>query len=130
MTSEHQAVDPGVGAAITATVLDYYEGWFEADVARMRRALHPHVVKRSVHRTPGEVAEATYDDMVAATAQGAGTRHGADRRGFTISINHVHGSIADVHVTGDVYVDYLQMAYVDGRWQILNALWAPFADDR
>lgn len=126
---EQQVVDASVEAAIRATVLDYYEGWFEADAARMRRALHPDLVKRSVHRTPGEVAEATYDDMVTATEEGAGTRHGRDRRGFTISINHVHGTIADVHVTGDVYVDYLQMAYVDGRWQILNALWAPFADD-
>jgi len=129
MTSESQAVDPSVEAAITATVMDYYEGWFEADPTRMGRALHPNLVKRSVHRTPGEVAEATYDDMVDATADGAGTRHGPDRRGFTISINHVHNTIADVHVVGDAYVDYLQMALIDGRWRILNALWAPITDD-
>ena len=128
MRLESPAIDPGIEAAITATVLDYYEGWFEADTTRMGRALHPRLVKRSVHRTPGEVAEATYNDMVGATAQGEGTRHGPDQRRFTISINHVHNTIADVHVTGDVYVDYLQLAQVDGRWQILNALWAPNTD--
>jgi hypothetical protein len=128
MTVENPAIDPHIEAAITATVHDYYEGWFEADATRMGRALHPRLVKRSVHRTPGEVAEATYDDMVGATAQGEGTRHGPDRRRFAISINHVHNNIADVHVTGDVYVDYLQMVHVDGHWQILNALWAPTAD--
>ena len=26
---------------IAATVLDYFEGWFEGDAARMDRALHP-----------------------------------------------------------------------------------------
>ena len=129
MTLESPTVDPSIEAAITATVMDYYEGWFEADATRMGRALHPNLIKRSVHRAPGEVAEATYDDMVDATADGAGTRHGPDRRGFTISINHVHNAIADVHVVGDVYVDYLQMALIDGRWQILNALWAPMTDD-
>jgi hypothetical protein len=87
MTLEGPTIDPGIEAAITATVLDYYEGWFEADATRMGRALHPRLVKRSVHRTPGEVAEATYNDMVAATAQGEGTRHGPDQRSFTISIN-------------------------------------------
>ena len=125
MTLENPAIDPGVEAAITATVLDYYEGWFEGDATRMGRALHPNLVKRSVHRPPGEVIELTYGDMVGATEQGEGTRIGADRRRFTISINHLHHTIADVHVTGDVYVDYLQMVQVDGRWQILNALWAP-----
>ena len=125
MTLDDTTIDPRVEAAITATVLDYYESWFEGDATRMGRALHPLLVKRSVHHTLGKVAEATYGDMVGATEQGEGTRHGPDRRSFAISINHVHGSIADVHVTGDVYVDYLQMAEIDGRWQILNALWAP-----
>lgn len=125
MTSGDPAADPDVEAAIRATVLDYYDGWFGADASRMARALHPSLVKRSVHQRPGEVDEATYDDMVGATEQGAGTRHGPDKLSFTISINHVHGSIADVHVTGDVYVDYLQMAEIDDRWQIINALWAP-----
>lgn len=128
MTPDDPADDPDVEVAITATVRDYYEGWFEGDATRMARALHPSLVKRSVHREPNVVAEATYEDMVGATERGDGTRHAPERRNFTASINHVHGSIADVHVTGDVYVDYLQIALIDGRWQIVNALWAPAVD--
>ena len=122
-------------AAITATVRDYYEGWFEADAERMRRALHPDLVKCSLADANGAINTATATAMVDATAEGSGTRHAPERRHFTISINHVHGpnsgagahpgAIADVHVTGDVYVDYLQMVLVEDRWQILNALWAP-----
>lgn len=126
---------PATTAGITATVRDYYEGWFEADPERMRRALHPDLVKRSLADPHGAINTASAHDMVAATGAGSGTRHPPERRHFTISINHVHGpsssagahpgAIADVHVTGDVYVDYLQLVLVGDRWQILNALWAP-----
>ena len=36
--------------AIVRCVLDYFEGWFEADPERMRRALHPDLAKRSLDR--------------------------------------------------------------------------------
>ena len=32
--------------AITDTILDYFEGWFHGDTARMDRALHPELAKR------------------------------------------------------------------------------------
>lgn len=35
-------------AEITATALDYFEGSFDGDVARMRRALHPGLAKRAL----------------------------------------------------------------------------------
>jgi len=34
-------------AAIAAIALDYFEGWFDGDAVRMRRALHPELAKRS-----------------------------------------------------------------------------------
>lgn len=120
-----RSIEPDTEAAIRATVDDYYEGWFDADAERMRRALHPSLVKRALDE--GEISTLTAADMIEATEKGSGTRHGPDRRGYTAVINHVHDPIADVHVTGDVYVDYLQMIHVDGRWQIVNALWG-FAD--
>src|SRR5687768_14241144 len=35
-------------AAIRATALDYIEGWYAGDAARMERALHPELAKRIV----------------------------------------------------------------------------------
>ena len=35
-------------AAIRATALDYVEGWYTGDAARMERALHPELVKRII----------------------------------------------------------------------------------
>ncbi|GAB3433578.1 nuclear transport factor 2 family protein [Phycicoccus ginsengisoli] len=121
--------DPAVVGAIEQTVRDYYEGWFDQDPERMRRALHPDLVKRSVTEPTGAVETLGCADMVEATAQGAGTRHPPDRRWIRISVNHVHGGIADVHVVGDVYVDYLHLARCEGRWRIVNALWAPADSD-
>jgi hypothetical protein len=31
---------------VTDTILDYFEGWFDGDTARMERALHPELAKR------------------------------------------------------------------------------------
>ena len=39
-------------AAIRATVLDYVQGWYDGDAARMERALHPELAKRSSGPTP------------------------------------------------------------------------------
>jgi hypothetical protein len=34
------------------------------------------------------------------------------------------GDAASARVDADTWVDYLQLARVDGRWQIVNVLWA------
>ncbi|HEY7728879.1 MAG TPA: nuclear transport factor 2 family protein, partial [Candidatus Eisenbacteria bacterium] len=49
-------------AAIRATALDYIEGWYTGDAARMERALHPGLAKRIVQRNDGSV---TLGDMTA-----------------------------------------------------------------
>jgi hypothetical protein len=123
-------VDEDLTEGIVAAVRDYYDGWFEGDVSRMQRALHHDLVKRAITAPGGAIETDTAATMLEGTARGIGTRHEPARRHIDISINHVHEAIADVHVTGDVYVDYLQLVHVDGRWQILNALWAPAGSSR
>jgi hypothetical protein len=81
-------------------------------------------VKRSLGEAGGQIDSISADEMIEATGNGVGGRHAPDQRQFTVSVNHVHRTIADVHVTGDVYVDYLQMVRDEGQWQILNCLWA------
>ena len=38
--------------AIVRVALDYFEGWFDGDAARMERALHPDLAKRSPDDAP------------------------------------------------------------------------------
>ena len=40
---------------ITRTVPDYFEGWYDADVARMDRALPPDLVERSPAEEDGAI---------------------------------------------------------------------------
>ena len=54
-------------AAIVATVLDYFEGWFDGDAERMERALHQELAKRG----PG-LRTVTKDEMITWTAAGEG----------------------------------------------------------
>ncbi len=59
-------------AAIVATVLDYFDGWFDGDAIRMARALHPDLAKRALERDGQTLNGTTAAEMIEATAQGGG----------------------------------------------------------
>jgi len=104
--------------AIEQTVRDYFEGWFDADVTRMDRALHPDLVKRSV------VSDGitTKERMLELTAAGEGREDGVDRS-LEIRIEDVREDIASVTVESAVYHEYLHLMKTPDGWRIANALW-------
>ena len=110
-------------ALITDTVRDYFEGWFDGDVERMDRALHPELVKR----WPGEEQGATLgittkERMLELTAEGAGTEDGADRT-LDIRVDDLTDDTATVTVHSAVYREYLHLVRTPEGWQIVNAWW-------
>ena len=107
---------------ITRAVRDYFEGWYDADTARMDRALHRDLVKRSP--TSGLGAILTKEQMLTFTAEGEGTKVAADRR-LEIDIADVCGDIASVVVRSAPYREYLHMVRTGDGWQIVNGLWLP-----
>jgi hypothetical protein len=106
---------------IRQTALDYFEGWFDGDVERMERALHPNLVKRRAGATLGVT---TKERMVELTAAGAGAEDGADRR-LEVEVEDVYGDIASVTVSSAVYHEYLHLVKTADGWKIANALWQP-----
>lgn len=106
--------------AIRQTALDYFEGWFDGDVTRMDRALHPSLVKR--RGQPGALAVTTKERMLELTAQGAGAEDGEDRS-LDIEVLDVSEDIASVRVRSAVYHEYLHLVRTPAGWQIANALW-------
>ena len=50
--------------AIVATALDYFEGWYDADLDRVDRALHPQLVKRRPAEVSGENPSVTTKQMM------------------------------------------------------------------
>lgn len=112
-------------AAIRATALDYAEGWYTGDAARMGRSLHPRLAKRiSVQREGAwQLQEMTAEELSRAAGGGGGTRTPEAQRQRDVQILDVFGSVASVRVTMSGWIDYMHMARVDGRWQIVNVLW-------
>jgi hypothetical protein len=114
-------------AAIRATALDYVEGWYEGNPDRMGRALHPELVKRIVVADTA-TGRSVLQNM-GASALVNGTRHGygrttpKERRQKDVTILDVFGNAASAKAIMADWIDYMQLAKVDGRWVIVNVLW-------
>jgi Putative lumazine-binding len=112
-------------AAVVAVALDYFEGWFDGDVQRMDRALHPDLVKRSPAEEHGAtLGVTTKERMLELTAAGEGAEDGADRQ-LDVEIEDLYGDIASVTVRTAVYHEYLHLVRTPAGWKIANALWRP-----
>jgi ketosteroid isomerase-like protein len=108
-------------AAVVAAVLDYFEGWFDGDVARIERALHPDLVKR---RAGEELGITTKERMLELTRRGQGKEDAADRS-LDVEVEDVYGDIASATVRSAVYHEYLHLVRTRDGWKIANALWRP-----
>ena len=117
----------GDSAAIRATALDYAEGWYTGDAERMGRALHPELVKRIVVADTA-TGKSVLQNM-GASALVNGTRHGygkttpRDKQQKDVTILDIFGNAASAKAVMADWVDYMQLAKVDGRWVIVNVLW-------
>jgi ketosteroid isomerase-like protein len=105
--------------AVTRTVLDYFEGWFEGDAARMERALHPDLAKRQAGEQLGLLGKPR---MVELTAQLAGVEDRADGR-IEIEVHDVYKDAATATVHSATYHEYLHLVRTAEGWRIANALW-------
>jgi hypothetical protein len=114
-------------AGIRATALDYVEGWYEGNAERMSRALHPELVKRILVRDT-VTGKAMLQGMGASVLVNS-TRHGygketpKERQQKDVAILDIFGNAASAKATMADWIDYMQLARVDGRWVIVNVLW-------
>lgn len=112
--------------AVRSVVLDYVEGWFDGDAGRMKRALHPELVKRCrgiEGDDPDALETLTAGEMVDATATGEGRREDAADRRIEIRIDYLSGGIASVRCLCHRYVDLLHLIDMPDGWKIVNAAW-------
>lgn len=105
---------------ILQTALNYIEGWYEGNVERMGKALHPNMIKRSI--TNNEIKELDYKTMMDFTKNGGGKNIAKDTYSIEVTILEINNDIATV-VTKSEYIDYLHLAKIDGKWMIVNIFW-------
>ena len=113
-------------AAIRATALDYVEGWYAADAARMERALSPDLAKRIVYSDSlgrSRLSQMSAMGLVQGTRAGGGKDTPADKQDKEIRILDIFGNAASVRSTMSGWVDYMHMAKFNRRWVIVNVLW-------
>lgn len=112
-------------AAIRQTALDYIEGWYTGDAARMERALHPELAKRRVYAEQGRsrLDQQSALTLVQGTRAGFGTHVPQARRLKLVTILDVYGSAASARIEASDWVDYLHLARWNGAWKIVNVLW-------
>jgi Putative lumazine-binding len=114
-------------AAIRAAALDYIDGWYTADGARMERALHPELAKRNVTTDPASgrsrLIQMSAMTLVQSTRRGGGSNIPAAERKDKVRILDIFGGAASARVTAATWVDYMHLAKVNGQWVIMNVLW-------
>ena len=112
-------------AAITQTALDYIEGWYAGDGARMQRALRPDLAKRAAERN--EIGAGKLDQMgamtlVDATRAGLG-RTPKEKQQKDVTVLDIFENAATAKIIAADWIDYLHLTRCNGRWQIVNVLW-------
>ena len=112
--------------AIIATVMDYFEGWFDGDAMRMERSLHPDLVKRGVKvvANSGQMSSAsTAPQMVNWTREGEGKSERPKDLAIKVHVDDIYEHIATATVYSAVYIEYVQLVRTPDGWRIVSALY-------
>jgi hypothetical protein len=125
-TSAAAARDAATITAIERTCYDYVDGQLEGDPARVARALHPDLAKRSARPATGDellaLRRMSRDELVELTRQGV-LKTPRDKWDRSVRVLDVTGNAAVARVETPWFVDYFHLARWDDRWVIVNALW-------
>ena len=118
---------PSDNDAIRKTALDYIEGWYSGDAARMERALHPELAKRMISSDP-KTGRSQFNHMgamtlVQRTREGIGKKIPQDRQSKKVTILDRYNNTAVVKIVASDWIDYLEVAKFNGDWKIINVLW-------
>ena len=114
-------------AAIRAAALDYVDGWYTGDAARMERAVHPDLAKRiwrpDPERGANRMENQTAMTLVQGTRRGWGKETPEALRRREIEILEIFGNAASVRARMTDWIDLMHLARVNGEWKIVNVLW-------
>ena len=110
-------------AEITQALLDYAEGYYGGEPARMTRAVSPYLSKRELILRKG--AGSLLGEMNADTLidYSHGVKLAPDARRMTTEALDLGAETASGRVFSARFNDYAHLVKRNGTWQILNVLW-------
>jgi len=115
-------------AGVERAALDYLEGFYEGDESKIRRGVHPEVVKYgfSIPRNGSDyVGEPmSFEQMLAyARSVKQGGRQPSADAPKEVQLLDVLDQTAAVKVTAWWGSDYLLLALYEGEWKVTQVLW-------
>ena len=113
---------------VRQAVLDYVEGIYNVEPARIERSVHPKLAKIGFYRGPSESsyrpgATMAFERLVeiAKTYNKSGNLPKDAPK--EITIYDVLDQTATVKLVAQWGIDYMHLAKFDGKWMIINVLW-------
>lgn len=111
-------------AAIRAAALDYIEGWYGSDAARMERAIHPDLAKRRVRKSEsGESVLQSTSATALIELTGRPRPTDTPKQQNEVKILDIDGNMAAVKIVSAQYIDYVHLIRWNGAWKIINVVW-------
>jgi len=107
---------------LRAAALDYAEGWYTADAARMTRALHPDLAKRIV-AADGTLKSMNAAQLIEGTGKGYGKNVPKEQQLKDVRILDRFGNAAVIRLEMAGWIDYLELGKFGDEWKIVNVLW-------
>ncbi len=114
--------------AIKKAAQDYVEGYFNGDAKRIAEAVDPELVKRIVYKDSS--GDAIQDMGATMLMLAASKRKKSDPEPSvpftaTVIIYDIYNDNATIKITTNKFkfIDYAQLAKVNGSWKIINVLW-------
>jgi Putative lumazine-binding len=114
--------------AVRQAVLDFVEGIYNVEPARIERSVSPNLAKLGFYRPPAETAyrpgrSMAFQQLVEIAR--SYNKEGKLRKDAPkdIAIYDVMDQTATVKLTAEWVVDYMHLAKIDGKWMIVNVLW-------
>ncbi|WP_432720694.1 nuclear transport factor 2 family protein [Jeongeupia wiesaeckerbachi] len=116
---------------IVAVAHDYTDGWYNGDGPRMKRAIYEKLVKREIPQNGDKtkISDLSPEGLVFYTAKGTGATSEPGLRRNDVKVLDIYNGMAMVRVDMQDWVDYMQMAKIDGRWQIVNVIWSRHSNE-
>jgi ketosteroid isomerase-like protein len=118
-----------LGADAAQAALDYIEGWYNGDVERVERVLHPEFVRR-IAAGDDFFWQQDRTKFLEAVRSGGDKATPADQRQIKVTVRDVARTTAAVRINSAYYVEYLSLVKLRDRWQIANVLWENVPNDK
>lgn len=114
--------------AVRQAVLDYVEGIYNVEPARIERSVSPNLAKLGFYRPPTETtyrpgSKMAFEQLVTIARNFNKDGKLSKDAPKDIVIYDVLDQTATAKLTAEWGTDYMHLAKIDGKWMIVNVLW-------